>query len=62
MNEEDRKRFARYRPGYIEPPENDEEDIENDKDKDKKSKQLGYIDKIEIDKDKFIIDTIQQSK
>lgn len=80
MNVEDRTRFARYYPGYIEPPEADTSDNEKNQENqgnedEKKNKKttdkettdkettdkkniLGYIDKINIDKDKFIIDTI----
>jgi hypothetical protein len=67
MNDEDRKRFARYYPGYVEPPEIIEEDNDNDDDKNNENQSekkniLGYIDKINIDKDKFIINTIVNSK
>ena len=62
MNEEDKKRFARYYPGYVEPPENVEEDIQNadnqSENNTEKKNILGYIDKIAIDKDKLIINTI----
>jgi hypothetical protein len=69
MNVEDRTRFARYYPGYIEPPEADTSDNEknqenqgNEETIDKKTTDkkniLGYIDKISIDKDKLVMDTI----
>jgi len=67
MNEEDKKRFARYYPGYIEPQveedDNSEtnENNENTEHNDKKNI-LGYIDKIDIDKDKLINDAIQNTK
>ena len=55
MNNEDKKRFARYLPGYIEPQEPEKiEDI--------KKNTLGYINKIDIDKNKLIIDTIYPTK
>lgn len=66
MNKEDKQRFARYYPGYVEPPEcdNDNNDANdandgngNDNSKEKKNI-LGYIEKIDIDKDKLIIDAI----
>jgi hypothetical protein len=59
MNEEDKKRFARYYPDYVEPPEQDNE-ADNSTNLDKKNI-LGYIDKIVIDKDKLINDTINHS-
>ena len=69
MNVEDRTRFARYYPGYIEPPEADTSDNEKNQENqgneeaiDKKTTDkkniLGYIDKISIDKDKLVMDTI----
>lgn len=67
MNIEDRKRFARYYPGYIELPEeldtleNEENQENQEKDITDKKNILGYIDKINIDKDKLIIDTIMNS-
>ena len=61
MNEEDKKRFARYYPGYIETPEQDDtlenDTLENDNSNDKKNV-LGYIDKINIDKEKLVNDAI----
>ena len=79
MNVEDRTRFARYYPGYIEPPEADtsdnEKNQENQENEDENKNQettdkettdkkniLGYIDKINIDKDKLVMDTIINSK
>ena len=61
MNDEDRQRFARYYPGYVEPPEIIEEDNDDDKNNENQSEKkniLGYIDKIDINKNKLIIDTI----
>ncbi len=61
MNNEDRKRFARYYPGYVEPPEIIAEDNDDDKNNENQSEKkniLGYIDKIDINKNKLIIDTI----
>lgn len=61
MNEEDKKRFARYYPGYVESVDNETlENLADEKDittSDKKEV-LGYIEKIDIDKDKLIKDTI----
>jgi hypothetical protein len=72
MNTEDRTRFARYYPGYIEPPEADtsdnEKNQENQKNEDEnkettdKKNILGYIDKISIDKNKLVMDTLINSK
>lgn len=59
MNEEDKKRFARYYPGYVEPPETIEETTETQSEK---KNILGYIDKINIDKEKLIINTIINNK
>ena len=69
MNENDIKRFARYRPGYIEPPETDlvddidiqKQPLDNTNNNPDKKHQLGYIDKITIDKNKLIIDAIAVS-
>ena len=61
MNDEDRKRFARYYPGYFEPQDIIEEDNDDDKNNENQSEKkniLGYIDKIDINKNKLIIDTI----
>ena len=53
MNEEDKKRFARYRPGYKElpPTEDNEQDI---KKSEKVKDTLGFVEKIEIDKNDLI--------
>jgi hypothetical protein len=55
MNEEDKKRFARYMKGYI-PTEEDNEllniDIHNSEKK--KKEQLGYVEEIKINKDEII--------
>jgi len=55
MNTEDKKRFARYQPCYIEPPLDPE--LQENEITDKKNI-LGYIDKINIDKNKLVLDTI----
>ena len=53
MNEEDKKRFARYMPGYKEPPPT--EDNEQDIKKSEKIKDtLGFVEKIEIDPNNLI--------
>lgn len=61
MNEEDKKRFARYRPGYIEP---EEEEIE-DEDVVKKpsaeaATKLGFVDNIKIDGDDLVSQVIRE--
>lgn len=71
MNIEDRKRFARYYPGYIETLEEIEilnkidnqvkkidNQVKEEKELNDKKNILGYIEKINIDKNKLIIDTI----
>jgi hypothetical protein len=55
MNEEDKKRFARYRPGYIE-SESDDEQHEKNKEK------LGYIEKIEVNQEELVNGIINESK
>jgi hypothetical protein len=60
MNDEDKKRFARYYPGYIEPLESIEDDDKSNQTE--KKNILGYIDKIAIDKEKLIINTISNTK
>ena len=66
MNEEDKKRFARYYPGYVEPQINDEDNLDNENTNENtnenKKNVLGYIAKIDIDKDKLINDTITNYK
>ena len=52
MNEEDKQRFARYRPGYKEPPP-----LENELDIKKSEKvkdTLGFVENIEIDPDDLV--------
>lgn len=69
MNDKDRKRFSRYYPGYIEQLEELEisdsgktqEKKNQDKDITDKKNILGYIDKINIDKNKLVMDTIMDS-
>jgi hypothetical protein len=64
MNEEDKKRFARYYPGYIEPQVEEDDNPETNENNDNNDKKnvLGYIDKIDIDKDKLVNDTIKNTK
>lgn len=52
MNEEDKKRFARYRKGYISPPE-DDIIIEPAKPK------LGYIEHITLKKDDLLKNVLE---
>jgi hypothetical protein len=65
MNDIDRKRFARYYPGYIEPEElqddTNEDETSNNVNTEKKHI-LGYIEKIDFDKDKLINETISNTK
>ena len=61
MNIEDRKRFGRYYPGYIDLPEEIEISDNENKDITDKKNILGYINKINIDKDKLVMDTIMDS-
>ena len=61
MNEEDKKRFARYRKGYIEPPPAPPQDNELDITKSEKVKDtLGFVEKIEIDKNNLINQVISE--
>lgn len=74
MNEEDKKRFARYRPGYKEPPppptdleaKNGKKQADTslsadkDKDKDKVKDTLGFVEEIEIDPDDLISQVINE--
>ena len=69
MDEEDRKRFARYYPGYVEPPEesqsSDEDKITNpDDNKDEKliKTKLGYIKAISVDKESLIKNVINKKQ
>jgi hypothetical protein len=57
MNEEDKQRFARYRPGYIEPPPTQEDEKSNNA-KDK----LGFVEKINIDPNDLINQVINEMK
>lgn len=61
MNEADKKRFARYRPGYIEPPPQELEDAENQetnngnrKTSEKVKDTLGFVEKINVNQDDLI--------
>jgi len=61
MNEEDKKRFARYRPGYKEPPQPPPLDNEQDIKKSEKVKDtLGFVEKIEIDPDDLISQVLSE--
>jgi hypothetical protein len=72
MNAEDKLRFARYLPGYIEKEiiekestqgnESNEGNKGNQGNEANEKKILGYIEKINIDKNKLIIDTIINNK
>ena len=59
MNAEDKKRFERYRKGYI--PQNENESIENRNSSNTTTK-IGYIDKIDINKNILITDIITTNK
>ena len=54
MNSEDKKRFERYRKGYI--PHHDTEG--GNSNTTSKNTKIGYIDKIDINKNVFITDII----
>ena len=59
MNEEDKKRFARYQPGYKEPPlplDNEQDIKKSEKVKDT----LGFVEKIEIDPDDLISQVLSE--
>ena len=58
MNAEDKKRFERYRKGYI--PQNENESIENRNSN--TTTKIGYIDKIDINKNILITDIITTNK
>lgn len=69
MNAEDKLRFARYLPGYIEKEiiekestQGNESNESNEGNEGNEKKILGYIEKINIDKNKLIIDTIINNK
>ena len=57
MNAEDKKRFEIYRKGYI--PQNENE---NESSNTSKNTKIGYIDKIDINKNVFITDIIITNK
>ena len=58
MNEEDKKRFARYKKGYIPSLEDDEEILNNinkqNKDILKQKQVLGYINNVTVNTDTLI--------
>jgi len=59
MNQEDKKRFERYRKGYI--PKNEDESYSMNSNSTKNTK-IGYIDKIDINKNVLITDIITTNK
>ena len=59
MNQEDKKRFERYRKGYI--PQNEDESYSVNSNSTKNTK-IGYIDKIDINKNVLITDIITTNK
>lgn len=59
MNQEDKKRFERYRKGYI--PKN-EDDNQYGISNTIKNTKIGYIDKIDINKNILITDIITTNK
>ena len=61
MNEEDKKRFARYKPGWIEPEES-QSDTETNEAVENRNK-LGYIDKdkIMVNQDELVKEVIQST-
>lgn len=59
MNKEDKERFARYRKGYIEPENDNSNNIDNLFNIDKKKKtQIGFIDNIDVKIDNLIKNVI----
>ena len=60
MNQEDKKRFERYRKGYI--PQNEDEIINGNNSNTSKNTKIGYIDKIDINKNILITDIISTNK
>lgn len=63
MNKEDKKRFARYRPGYKEPELSAElDDDENNKEKknEKVKDTLGFVENIKINPDDLINQVINE--
>ncbi len=60
MNEDDKKRFARYRPGYIEPPENEQTINQDIKASEKVKDTLGFVEKIEVDPNDLINQVINE--
>jgi hypothetical protein len=60
MNQEDKKRFERYRKGYI--SQNEDEIINGNSSNTSKNTKIGYIDKIDINKNILITDIITTNK
>ena len=58
MNQEDKKRFERYRKGYI--PKNDDDSVGGNTNS--KNTKIGYIDKIDMNKNVLITDIISTNK
>lgn len=56
MNEEDKKRFARYRPGFKEP---DSDDEKTNKEKASKNK-IGFVENIDIDQENLINNVLKE--
>lgn len=59
MNEEDKTRFARYLPGYKEPPPNQDDELDIKK-SEKVKDTLGFVEKIVIDKNDLINQVISE--
>jgi hypothetical protein len=65
MNEEDKKRFARYLPGYIEPPEvvpsmDDDTKPETKLNSEKVKDTLGFVEKINVNQDDLINQVLKE--
>jgi len=60
MNQEDKKRFERYKKGYI--PQNEDKIINCNNSNTSKNTKIGYIDKIDINKNILITDIITTNK
>jgi hypothetical protein len=58
MNEQDKLRFARYRKGYVQPIENENDDNSMNN----KTQKIGYISNVEIKADDLIKKVINKKQ
>ncbi len=56
MNEDDKKRFARYRPDYKEPESEDEKE----EDKLLNNSKIGFVEKIDINQDDLVSKVLKE--